>query len=203
MAVSLFSSSWHRVADLKPRLRSHVTINRHTYRGDVWYVIQDDATGRYHRFTPQAYRLIGLMDGRRKLDDLWHSAGEQLGDEMPSQDEVIQLLSQLYRVDVLQTDVIPDIYEVNKRYRKEKNTKLWAAVKSPMAVKIPLLDPEPFLNASAGISRWIFNPLMGGIWIFAVLWAVMQAVYNWPELTENLSDRVLAVENLFLILNRI
>ncbi len=115
MSVSLFSPSWHRVAELKPRLRSHVVLNRHIYRGAVWYVIQDDATGRYHRFTPQAYCLIGLMNGRRTLDDLWHSAGEQLGDDMPSQDEVIQLLSQLYRVDVIQTDVIPDIGDTGNR----------------------------------------------------------------------------------------
>ncbi|WP_372740153.1 site-2 protease family protein [Neptunomonas sp.] len=199
MSVSLFSPSWHRVAELKPRLRSHVVLNRHIYRGAVWYVIQDDATGRYHRFTPQAYCLIGLMNGRRTLDDLWHSAGEQLGDDMPSQDEVIQLLSQLYRVDVIQTDVIPDIGELNKRRRKEKQNRLLAAIKSPLAVKIPLIDPEPFLSRTAGISRWIFNPLTGFIWLFSIGWALTQAVYHWPELTENLSDRVLAVENLFLI----
>lgn len=199
MSVSLFSPSWHRVAELKPRLRSHVVLNRHIYRGAVWYVIQDDATGRYHRFTPQAYCLIGLMNGRRTLDDLWHSAGEQLGDDMPSQDEVIQLLSQLYRVDVIQTDVIPDIAELNRRRRKEKQNKLIAAIKSPMAVKIPLIDPEPFLSRTAGISRWIYNPLTGFIWLFCVGWALTQAAYHWTELTENLSDRVLAVENLFLI----
>ncbi|MBR9911351.1 MAG: hypothetical protein GYB33_13470 [Gammaproteobacteria bacterium] len=199
MSASLFSPSWHRVADLKPRLRSHVIINRHVFRGAVWYVIQDDATGRYHRFTPQAYSLIGLMDGRRSLDDLWHSAGEQLGDEMPSQDEVIQLLSQLYRVDAIQTDIIPDIAELNKRQRKEKQNRLLAAVKSPLAVKIPLLDPEPFLARTAGLSRWLYNPLSGLIWLLCVGWALGQAAYHWPQLTENLADRVLAVENLFLI----
>jgi len=199
VSVSLFSPSWHRVAELKPRLRSHVVINRHIYRGAVWYVVQDDATGRYHRFTPQAYCLIGLMDGYRTLDDLWHSAGEQLGDDMPSQDEVIQLLSQLYRVDVIQTDVIPDIGELNKRRRKGKPNHLLAAIKSPMAVKLPLIDPEPFLSRTAGLSRWIFNPITGLVWLFCVGWALTQAAYHWPQLTENLSDRVLAVENLFLI----
>jgi putative peptide zinc metalloprotease protein len=199
MSASLFSASWYRVADLKPRLRSHVEINRHIYRGDVWYVVQDDATGRYHRFTAQAYCLVGLMDGQRTLEELWHSAGEQLGDDMPSQEEVIKLLSQLYRAGVIQSDVIPDIAELRERRRKEKQNKFWAVIKSPLAVKIPLVDPEPFLNWSAGVSRWLFNPITGLIWLWCVGWALIQTGYHWDELTENLADRVLAAENLFLI----
>lgn len=199
MSTSLFSAFWHRVAEVKPRLRSHIEINRHVYRGDVWYVIQDDASGRYHRFTPQAYALIGLMDGQRSLDEIWHSAGDQLADDMPSQDEVIQLLSQLYKVDLIQTDVIPDIVEMDTRQRKDRRSKLIAMFKSPLAIKIPLLDPEPFLNRTAGLSRWLFNPVTGLIWLWCIVWALTQAGYHWSELTENLADRVLAAENLFLI----
>lgn len=199
MSATLFSPFWHRVAEVKPRLRSHVEINRHVYRGDVWYVIQDDASGRYHRFTPQAYALIGLMDGRRNLDQIWHSAGDQLGDDMPSQDEVIQLISQLYRVDLVQTDVIPDIQEAADRHDRDRRNKLLAMFKSPLAIKIPLFDPEPFLNKTAGLSRWLFNPVIALIWLWCIGWTLVQAGYHWDELTENLADRVLAAENLFLI----
>ncbi len=199
MSVSLFSESWYRVADLKPKLRSHVEINRHVYRGDVWYVIQDDATGRFHRFNKEAYCLIGLMNGGRTLDDIWHSAGEQLGDDMPSQDEVVKLLSQLHRVNVIQFDRIPDVDELNERRDKERKIKFWSVIKSPLAVKFPLLDPETFLNRTAWISNWIYNPVMAIVWLVCIAWTLTQVAYQWPELTENLSDRVLATENLFLI----
>jgi len=199
MSVTLFSPSWHKVADLKPRLRSHVEVNRHVYRGNVWYVIQDDATGNLHRFTPEAYSLIGLMDGRRTLDDIWYSAGEQLGDDMPSQDDVIQLLSQLHRVDAIQSDVIPDVAELNERYQKDRRNKLINFFKSPLALKIPLIDPEPFLNKTAGLSRWLFSGFAAVIWLVAIVWALTQTAFHWPELTENLADRVLSAENLFLI----
>ncbi|WP_029407235.1 site-2 protease family protein [Thiomicrorhabdus sp. Milos-T2] len=199
MSVTLFSPSWHKVAHLKPRLRSHVEINRHVYRAKVWYVIKDDATGQFHRFTPEAYSLIGLMNGKRSLDDIWYSAGDQLGDDMPSQDEVIQLLSQLHKVDAIQADVIPDVSEMNDRRRKDKKNKALAVLKSPLALKIPLIDPEPFLNRTAGLSRFIFNIPAGIIWLIAILWALSQALVHWSELTENLADRVLAAENLILI----
>ena len=34
-ATALYSNSWHRVSALRPRLRSHIHIQRHTYRGQV------------------------------------------------------------------------------------------------------------------------------------------------------------------------
>ena len=100
MTTSLYSPSWYRVAALKPRLRSHVEIHRHHYRGELWYVLQDHATGRFQRFTPAAYLLIGLMDGQRTVDEIWEEVRLRLGDDAPTQEEMIRLLSQLHAVDV-------------------------------------------------------------------------------------------------------
>jgi len=88
------SQSWYRVAGLKPRLRSHVQIHRHTYRGNV---LQDHSTGGFHRFSSEAYLIIGLLDGNMSMDDIWKVACERLGDDAPTQDEVIGLLSQLHQ----------------------------------------------------------------------------------------------------------
>ena len=108
MADAFLSPDWHRVSRLKPRLRSHVQVHRHRYRGQTWYVIQDHASGRYHRFTPAAYALVGLMDGSRTVDALWQEAVAALGDDAPSQTSVVNLLSQLHASDLLQTDVSAD-----------------------------------------------------------------------------------------------
>ena len=73
MADTLFSPSWYRVSNLKPRLRTHTEIHRHEYRGKVWYILQDHAGGRSHRFSPAAYRFVGLMDGKRTIEELWQT----------------------------------------------------------------------------------------------------------------------------------
>ena len=86
MTTLLFSSSWYRVAQLKPRLRTHARLVRHIYRGERWYVLQDLASGRFLRFNPTAYRIIALMDGVRTLEDIWRLACERLGDAVPTQD---------------------------------------------------------------------------------------------------------------------
>ena len=71
---------------------------------------------RFLRFSPAAYSIIGLMDGRRTVDEIWDAACTRLGDDAPTQDEMIHLLSRLYQTDVLQCDVTPDAAEILDRY---------------------------------------------------------------------------------------
>ena len=116
MSEALFSPSWYRVATLQSRLRSHAQIHRHRYRGQRWYVLQDHASQRLHRFSPAVYSLIGLMNGRRTVQEIWELASARLGDDAPTQDEVMQLLTQLHAADVLQSNVSPDTTELLLRY---------------------------------------------------------------------------------------
>ena len=96
MSEAFFSSTWYRAAQLRPMLHTHIDVHRHRYRGTTWYILHDHATGRVHRFTPAAYLLIGQMNGERTLDEIWKSATIQMEENAPSQDETMQLLSQLH-----------------------------------------------------------------------------------------------------------
>ena len=62
MANPFHSTSWFNVAHLRPRLRSHVRVRRHRYRGAIWYVLDDGAAGKVHRFPRGAYLLIGRLE---------------------------------------------------------------------------------------------------------------------------------------------
>ena len=199
MPTPLYSPLWYRVEGLKPRLRSHVEIHRHKYRGEIWYVLQDHATGRMQRFTPAAYLLIGLMDGRRSVQEIWETGRARLGDDAPTQEEMIRLLGQLHAVDVMQCDVPPDTAEMLKRFEQRQSRKWFQNVRNPMAMRFSFLDPEKFLVRF----RFLASPFFG--WFGATLWlavvgtGVFLAGVHWSELTENITDRVLAPQNLVLL----
>jgi putative peptide zinc metalloprotease protein len=199
MAESQFSTLWYRVAELRPRLRSHVELRRHHYRGQLWYVIQDHASGRVHRFTPAAFSVIGLMNGKRTVQELWDLACERLQENTPSQDEVIRLLGQLHAADVLQSDVPPDAAELFERYQRQRRTERFRPLLSPMAVKIPVFDPENFLNRFSPLVRPLFTRAGFVIWLIIVFCGIVLAARHWPELTRDIADRVLAPEGLLLL----
>ena len=196
---NLYSSSWYRVAGLKPFLRSHAQIHRQTFRNRIWYVLQDHSTGRFHRFSAQAYFLIGLMDGTRTLQEIWEAACAHLKDDMPTQEEVITLLSQLHQADVLQSNMAPDIDHLLHRSRKDQQSRFWGRLRSPVALRIPLIDPDRFLDRTIGVVAPLFSVFGAVAWCALVITAVVLAFLNWGELTRNLADRVLAMENLVLL----
>ncbi len=199
MSEALFSQSWYRVAPLKLRLRSHVQIYQHRYRNQDWYIIQDRFTGRHHRFSPEAYQLIGLMDGRHTLAQIWQTACERLGDHMPTQDEVIALISQLHRNDLLQTSVLPDFSDLQKRLQQSRRSRLLTPLLSPMAVRFPLLDPDRFLEKTLFLVRPFLSMPMFILWAGLIIFSIFTAASHWTDLTNNLSDKLFGLENLVLL----
>ncbi len=199
MSESPFSGSWYRVAGIKPRLRSHAEIHRHLYRGRVWYVLQDHSSGRFHRFSPETNLLIGLMNGRRTLEEIWQAACTRLGDDAPTQDDVIALVASLHKADVLQTDAPPDITELHERKDRQDRMRLAQYIKNPLALRFPLVDPEPFLRAIAPLARLAFGWPGLLLWLAVVGYAALTAGTYWDVLTRDITDRVFSADNLILI----
>ncbi len=195
----LQSSLWYRVAALQPQLLARARLHRHRYRGELWYLLQDPASGRVHRFTPAARLILAAMDGRRTVQDLWRLAQRHLGEDAPTQDELIQLLGQLHSSDLLATNVSPDALELFDRGEKTARSKSRRSWMNPMAVRIPLWDPGAFLDRFAPLWRRLWGPAGGALWLAVVLPALVLLPRAWPELTNNLSDRVLQGDNLLLL----
>ena len=100
------------------------------------------------------------MNGRHTVNEIWELAGERLGDDLPTQDEVIRLLAQLHHSDVLQTDVPPDVIEVVERSDTQQRRALLLKIRNPMALRFPLLDPDRFLTATQALVRPFFTPMV-------------------------------------------
>lgn len=199
MTDSLYSPYWYRVAELKPLLRSHVRVARHMYRGQRWYVLIDTFSGRYHRFNDNAYYFISRMDGEQTLQTIWDTAAAALGDAAPTQDETIMLLGQLHGADLMQCDMLPNLVELFQRQEKQDGKTMKQRLSNPFALRFPLVDPQKFLG------RWGFlvKPFLGRtafvLWLVVVTTALLLAAAHWPDLTQNIGDRVLLPQNLLLL----
>jgi putative peptide zinc metalloprotease protein len=199
MAGSTFSSEWYRVAQLKPRLRAHARMHRHRYRGQVWYVLEDLSSERYHRFSPEAYRLVAMMDGKRSVAEIWEAAGDEPGEDAPTQDELIGLLGQLHQADALQTDITPDTRELFDRHDRQRKGKLKSQLLSPLFWRIPLYDPERLLVRLLPFVRPLFSVWGAVAWLAVVATGLFLAAMHWHDLTHDFTDRVMEPGNLLLV----
>ena len=193
-----FSSNWYRVAELRPRLRSHAAMHRHTYRGKVWYVLQDQQTGRHFRISPAANMLLCLMDGKRTTEQIWQAASDRLGAERPTRADTLQLLVQLHQGDLLHAG-LPDLAELDRRAERDRRSRMLVWLRNPMAMRFPLLDPDRALDRALPLLRAIPGWLVAMVWSELIATGLVVAALHWPELSANVSDRVLTAQNLLML----
>ena len=200
MVRSIFSSSWHSVADLKPRLTPQARVQRHVYRGQVWHIVQDQTGGKYHRLSPAAYSLVAGMDGTKTVQLLWELANTTGKGDACTQNEVVDLLVQMHAADLLQVDSAPDSVALFERYNKKRRATLKQWLLNPMSLKLPLVDPNDFLSRWAPKLAWVFGIKGAILWMAVTIPAMFLAGQYWSELTNNLSDNVLSSSNLLVML---
>jgi len=139
------------------------------------------------------------MDGTSTVQALWDRACESGGDDVPTQNELVELLSQLHAQDLLQSDVTPDAAELFDRFRKRRQLRWKQMLMNPLSIRIPLIDPDLFLTRWVHRLAWMFRRPGMLLWLAVVIPAVILAAQHWRDLTENLSDHVLAAHNLLLL----
>jgi putative peptide zinc metalloprotease protein len=199
MSTALHSGHWHRVAGLTPKLRPHVRIHRHRYRGVLWYVVEDRVGGKHHRFALPAYRVIANLDGRRSLQQIWDALLAEANEDTPTQDDILQLIGQLNAADLIVADASADVAELAERRRKQGRQRWVQRLANPLALRIPLFDPDPVLS----VLQRLLAGVPGGLWAMLGLLPVAVAAFNvplhWPELTRNFGDQLIAADNLLLL----
>src|SRR4051795_10234740 len=162
-----FSESWYRVVGLRAKLRPSAQISRQYYRGERWYVMRDPAGNQFHRLSDAAYRFVGLLDGRRTVEEAWDLVGGQLADDAPTQPEVIHILSQLYAANLIEADITPDATVLLRRHKQQVKQRFQGRLMNVLFPRIPLWDPDRFLKTWMPVMKWFLS--FGG----AILWLVV------------------------------
>ena len=205
---SLFSEHWHVVRHLRPQLRQNVEVLPRILRGKSWFLLFEPMSQRFVRVNPETWYVITLLNGQLNVEQIWDKAAEHIEQQNVqfnqqhraiSQNELVQLLSQLYNNDLLQTEVSFDAEEMSKRYKKHKFNKLKQSFLNPISLKVPLIYPDVFFSQCKKLSQAIFNVWGVMLWLLIVIPALLLLAENWQSLSSNLSDRVLSTSNLFIL----
>ena len=193
------STHWYRVSGLRPRLVPHADLQRHTVRGKVWHVLHNRVSGRSYRFSGNAHHFIAMMDGRRTVEDLWEASADSLGDEGLIQEEAVGLLRRLYSADLLQTDISTDAAEIFERQQRQARAKWIGRLKNPLAIKVPLFDPDRTLEHLLPLFRPLFSRVGLMLWLAVLCVGAVMATVHWPEIVGDTSTTLLSPQNLALL----
>lgn len=198
-----FSESWHRIAGQKIALRRGINVRRQNFRGKRWIVLENPLSNQFFRLSPAAYEFVARLRPNRTVEEVWVECLEKFPDEAPGQEQVIQLLSQLYYSNLLQYAEAADSTQLFERYQRTKQRETKSKLMNIMFMRFPLFDPDEFLNKTIGVVGKFISPLGAAIWLGFIAFAFKLAFENWTRLMDE-SQGVLAPQNLpFLYLGLI
>src|SRR3990170_3044503 len=193
-----FHEAWYRVAGLRPRLLAGVRVYRQDFRGQIWHVLENPSNNNYIRISDDAYHFVGLLDGKRTITEIWQICNDRHGDRSPTQGEVIQILAQLFSSNLLYADISPDTESLFNRYRSRIKRQIQGFITNLLFLRIPLIDPDVFLNRWTGVFSVLFSRAGLALWFILVSAGLYFAVSNMNELIRQ-GNEVLSSDNLIIL----
>jgi putative peptide zinc metalloprotease protein len=192
MGEPLLSPHWHRVASLHPRLAGSVTITAQQVRNERWYVIADRVSGRQLRVNALGHELVGRLDGRLTLQQIWDALVWRLGEDTLSQHEVLHIVSTLAEAGMLISENTPYLGTPRDAGRRRHR----GSGLGVLSMKIPVLDPTPVLARLAWLSPILFRRASLAVWALMMLAAVVLVGLHWGSLQDYADQHLLGRSNL-------
>jgi putative peptide zinc metalloprotease protein len=195
MASTIFSDSWYRVSGMRVSLLGSVTRQEQIYRDKLWYVLQDTYSQRFFRASAETYAFINALVPSRTVEEVWRDFVELHPETAPSQEETIQLLTQLHASNLLFFQQEGDSESIYKRFREQKSRERWGQIASFLFFRVPIWNPDRWLEK---LTPWIHRltgiPAMV-VWLFVVIWGSLATFEN-RHLLSGQSEGLLALGNL-------
>jgi putative peptide zinc metalloprotease protein len=194
----IFDESWYRISLLKVSISASVEINKQVYRGETWYVLHDTYNNQFFRVRPATYRFLDKLSLGGTVEEVWVAMSSEMPDDVPSQTELIKLLSQLHASNMLQFTSRPDHDLLFKKYKDKEYRSIAQQLMTFLFIKVPIWNPNQFLDKVAPSFRFLFSWWGLGIWLFVIGFGIKSVVDNYSNIGSDI-DGVLAPSNLFLL----
>jgi putative peptide zinc metalloprotease protein len=190
-----FHDQFYRIADLRVGLRSGTQVIPQTYRGEPWMVLHEPAHNGYFRARPDTYERIRGLHPDKTLGQIWEAQCAQNPASAPGQEAFFDLISELYKANLLYVEGSVNDTSLLERALRKKHKPLPARISEILFFRLPLWDPEPFLQRNRGIIALIYSWPAVLFWAFVCTLALVTFALN-SERALSQSSNILQIGNL-------
>lgn len=182
MNENVFSESWHIISELKVSLLSSIEIHKQYYRGESWYVLNDKFSNKFFKVSPEAYKFLTKLTIKKNVEQIWLEYLETYPNIAPSQDEVVNLLSQLHSNSLLYFKNRADSENMFKKATEKKQKELKSKIASFLFIKIPLWNPSDWLENKKDFIDIFLSKKFLIIWLSLFIYTLVIVAENFDSL---------------------
>lgn len=150
-----------RLAETVPApLRVDLIIRRQLFKYEEYYVVKDPLSLTYFRLQTEEAYLVGLLDGRRKMREIFAEYRAHYPNSERTMQDVAIFINHLGVSGLLNINARAFIDTARgAQGRKNHWLVIWGkVVSSVLFLKFPLLDPSPWLGKLVHAIRFVWTP---------------------------------------------
>ncbi len=186
-----------RLGPVQAGLRTDLEVTRHLFRGQPQYVVRDPLTFKTHQFSPGDYQILVALNDSATLDEVFQLLVQRGTLNATQQDAFYQFVLTLHRLNYL-TLPISDGKMLYERFAGRQRTALWRQLSGFLFLRMPLVNPDTFLDRTADFVRPLFTRAALTLWILLMLTGVGILLQRWDSFRDP-AHSILANETLLFL----
>lgn len=170
-----------RLGRARVDLRSDLQIFRHVFRGKPSYVVRDPTSMQSHRFGAEDYRIFVRISSEKSLAEIFRTLVAERSLHEEDEDEFYRFILTLHNLAFLNLPVSDD-RSLYRRFVAKQRARRVERVLGFLSLKIPVWNPDDFLERTVRYTRWLFGRAAFAVWCVAMAACAAFVANNWREI---------------------
>ena len=172
-----------RLGPVQAGLRSDLEVTRHLFRGQPQYVVRDPLTFQTHQFSQQDYEILVTLDSSQSLQDVFRYLVDQQRLSEDQEESFYQFVLMLHRLNYL---ILPlsDGKVLYERFASRQRTARWRQISGFLFLRVPLINPDAFLDRTADLVRPLFTRKAFLMWLVMMATAAALLTRRWSAFSD-------------------
>ena len=189
------------LAAARPRLRSDLLFTFQVLGGEPSYVLEDLTNRRYFQLGLAEYRFLTALDGKRSAREALALNARAMGASALSEARVQSLLSWLVENELSETETAGQEARRRETVSDRESKRPSRLLQNFFFMKIPLGNPDAFLNRVAPFLKWSLAPVAMVAWLGFLIYAGAELIYHWRPFMESTRQVALPSNWIFLLIS--
>ena len=170
------------------RMRPDLRVSPQWYRGRRHWLLKDPLALHYFHLLDEEYAILQMLDGRTSLAEIQQRFEQRFAPRRLRLPPLQSFLSELHRRGLLLSDA-PYQSEPLLARRAAGRRRAWAeTLGNLLAIRLPGLDPGPFLQRLARPCRRLFSRGALAVWLLLTAAATILVAVHFDVLLQRLPD---------------
>lgn len=160
--------------------RSGLRFTMRETAGDKWYIVEDEATGKFYRIGVPQYMFLSMLNGERTVNSALMRTASLLKKDALDEQEVANICKWAIESGLVETELSSSARRRELRDDREalQRTMSWI---NPIMLKIPLFKPDSLITKLEKYLGWLVSPGGAILWCLVVIYGFLQLALNWQH----------------------